>query len=274
MRNVPAPPVDARSAYNEIARSRGDVGVRRRLKLARGAVFSAYEDYSLARADVTTLMAANTDPATRKDLTGNYNSNCKATTDLKSAILANNAGGKCPLCLVSSGTLDHYLPKQSFPEFSVFPPNLIPACWTCNHRKASRYRDADAIFLHAYFDVIPPDTRFLFAQVDITAGGPVFDFWVDPPAVLGSLQNRVRTHFDELGLAETYMLEAIEEYSAHRENLVREHEAADGDINAVRSYLAKVAQSTRSGLGVNHWRYAALDAMASSDDFCAGAFLE
>ncbi len=42
----------------------------------------------------------------------------------------------CPYCLErSTETLDHYLPKSSFPLLSITPVNLIPSCDTCNRKK-------------------------------------------------------------------------------------------------------------------------------------------
>ena len=43
----------------------------------------------------------------------------------------------CPMCGgFGNGTLDHYLPKDTYPEFSVFSKNLIPAC-NCNNLRGT-----------------------------------------------------------------------------------------------------------------------------------------
>jgi hypothetical protein len=66
--------------------------------------------------------------------------------------------GSCPLCgSLHTGTLDHYLPKTTFPEFSIYSLNLIPACTHCNTGgKRATYKGAapPARFIHPYFDTI------------------------------------------------------------------------------------------------------------------------
>ncbi|MFE1264210.1 HNH endonuclease [Streptomyces albogriseolus] len=47
--------------------------------------------------------------------------------------------GLCALCgHGAADTLDHQLPKDSFPLLSVVPVNLVPACFRCNHQKKER----------------------------------------------------------------------------------------------------------------------------------------
>lgn len=60
----------------------------------------------------------------------------------------------CPMCgSMHSGTLDHYLPKSGFPNFSVFSMNLIPAC-NCNSKRKETLTGTNAHerVLHPYFD--------------------------------------------------------------------------------------------------------------------------
>lgn len=61
----------------------------------------------------------------------------------------------CPLCgeAGTPNTLDHYLPKSEFPEFSILPFNLVPACDICQGHKLTRYSGPDGrLFLHPYYD--------------------------------------------------------------------------------------------------------------------------
>ena len=56
--------------------------------------------------------------------------------DIYDALLANAPRGLCPLCADrTADTLDHHLPKRSFPSLAVAPANLIPACGKCNKVK-------------------------------------------------------------------------------------------------------------------------------------------
>jgi len=64
----------------------------------------------------------------------------------------------CPMCGSSvTGSVDHYLPKEDFPEFSVMAANLVPACFHCNSgRKRQTFRGVtpNERFLHPYFDTL------------------------------------------------------------------------------------------------------------------------
>lgn len=61
----------------------------------------------------------------------------------------------CPVCGSSSqGSLDHYLPKDAYGEFSIMRANLVPACSHCNSdEKGTVYKGvAPGRLVHPYFD--------------------------------------------------------------------------------------------------------------------------
>ncbi|AHY49221.1 MULTISPECIES: HNH endonuclease [Bradyrhizobium] len=74
------------------------------------------------------------------------------------ADIRNQQLASCPMCgSPATGTLDHFLPKETFPEFSVMAANLIPACTHCNSSaKGRKYQgaDVDEWPLHPYFDTL------------------------------------------------------------------------------------------------------------------------
>ncbi|MEZ8448970.1 hypothetical protein AB6C93_24405 [Vibrio splendidus] len=70
----------------------------------------------------------------------------KPPVDLKKELLKrrNEHGlNECPFCgnPVSPNTLDHFIPKNDWPEFSIFPNNLIPQCRDCAPIKGDDYFD-------------------------------------------------------------------------------------------------------------------------------------
>jgi 5-methylcytosine-specific restriction endonuclease McrA len=77
----------------------------------------------------------------------------KRFTDIRNQQLAS-----CPMCgSPATGTLDHFLSKDTFPEFSVMAANLVPACTHCNSSaKGRKYQgaDLDEWPLHPYFDTL------------------------------------------------------------------------------------------------------------------------
>ena len=68
-------------------------------------------------------------------------------------ILSVVPNARCGFCrLRTAWTIDHYLPKEAFPEIAVLPINLVPCCRDCNSLKhAFRPVDEERI-IHPYYD--------------------------------------------------------------------------------------------------------------------------
>lgn len=62
----------------------------------------------------------------------------------------------CPSCGEAGvpDTLDHYLPKDEFPEFSILVVNLIPMCTACQGAKGTKYLTEHGAkkYIHPYYD--------------------------------------------------------------------------------------------------------------------------
>lgn len=83
----------------------------------------------------------------------------------------------CPVCgSPVTGSLDHYLPRDIYPEFAIMRANLIPACMHCNSGvKGTTVHGGDPRrFIHPYFDtwaaqalwfveIVPPYEAATFA---------------------------------------------------------------------------------------------------------------
>ncbi|MBY3297647.1 HNH endonuclease [Rhizobium laguerreae] len=87
----------------------------------------------------------------------------------------------CPMCgSPMTGSLDHYLPKEDYPEFSIYSKNLVPACPACNSgTKGVTYcgKVPSERFLHPYFDKI--------------ASGPIWRVVVKPPFAAPAFEAQV-----------------------------------------------------------------------------------
>lgn len=78
-------------------------------------------------------------------------------TKTKAEIYTQN-GALCPYCSTARNEcrdLDHYIPRQLFPEFSIMSNNLIYSCSKCNQDyKKTNFLDSNGnrFFLNPYFD--------------------------------------------------------------------------------------------------------------------------
>ncbi|MDM7502028.1 HNH endonuclease [Lactococcus lactis] len=94
----------------------------------------------------------------KKLLTSCYTKPTKALIRLKENIINSQNyrfKKKCAYCGIGEiSSMDHYAPKNKFPELSVHPLNLIPCCTICNSKKLEFFTlDSKLIFFNPYFDL-------------------------------------------------------------------------------------------------------------------------
>lgn len=183
------------------------------------------------------------------------------------------ANDKCPFCggIGCPKTLDHYLPKANYPQFSVVPSNLIPACRDCNTGKSNTLASiASEQVLHPYFDDgCFFSEQWVFAQV-IQTSPCSLRFYVDAPANWDEVKkNRVKKHFDSFDLAKRYSIQAAEELSILVDQRRREP-ISNLSPKTFKEYLLNCADS--AALFTNHWKRVMYQALSKNDWFCKNSF--
>ncbi|HWJ64594.1 MAG TPA: HNH endonuclease signature motif containing protein [Acidimicrobiales bacterium] len=240
------------------------------VQAASGAFRTAAQSATLASYPA----AANVGGLTKKELTWVYDVRfAKAKSPgrlVYNEIKSSAVNGRCPMCGHRQvSTLDHYLPKASFPALSVTPDNLVPACGDCNKQKLDVVPAHDGeVMLHPYFDDVESQP-WLVAQVLQTAPASI-EFSVDAPAAWSVvLSARVAHHFESLQLSTLYAAQAADELINIRHSLADVHAA--GGPTEVASFLKQAADSRRAAR-VNSWQTAMYSAIANSPWFCEGGF--
>jgi len=183
-----------------------------------------------------------------------------------------SANEKCPFCggIGRPKSLDHYLPKSKYPQFSVLPQNLIPSCRDCNTGKGSVLAQAaDQQPIHPYFD---SDCFFLeqwvYARVLYTSPCTL-EFFTSIPDGWSELNFlRVVNHFKDFDLAKRFSIQAAEELST----IIDQRKGYLNNATPVEfaNYLRSVAGS--SALFINHWRKVMYQTLAADEWFCTHAF--
>ncbi len=274
MRSAPVLDIDNIEVFDQIRAAKHNPR-RGCLTAARPAVIDAYERYLDAKPDVGGLeQAALTDPQ-KEALIHAFTVETAPMTALRGRILKRVAVARCPFCGISeSSTLDHYLPKEHYPEFAVYSPNLVPACSPCNTRKRDKVVDEDTdvrLFVHPHFDEIPADS-FLVADVLLAENAISLTFRLCRPAGLAIATFRhLRSHFEQLDLADRYRRMALEHLGGQYRALKRVYGAGE-DAERVAVELANSAEDFADRYGENYWLAVLCRALASHEDFCDGGF--
>jgi len=161
--------------------------------------------------------------------------------------------------------LDHFLPKESYPEFSIYSRNLTPSCGRCNSLKGT---DASARYLHAYYDQIP-HKRFLRTSVQLRPGAVWVSFSVNVTNIDGPLAEKVAHQFTTLQLGERYSMQAAERLGSYAPSLERTF-AASG-VDGVKADLRALLRATVSN-GANYWEVVFLRALLGKPLYLNGGF--
>jgi len=159
----------------------------------------------------------------------------------------------CPVCgSLGTGTLDHCLPRVSYPEFSIMRANLVQACPYCNTEKGEVvHGDEPKRFLHPYFDqwagqaiwyvqVVPPFEAAQFLPRPL-------------PSLEGARRHIVEFHLEKV-LGSAFNLAMENEWSSIPLQLkIREPDVTSASV------VKKIGEDFRvaSAKGVNSW-FAAL----------------
>ena len=274
MRSIPLLAVDATTVFDDIAAAKQQPR-RARMNAARPQVLAAYQNYEDAVPEVGALDEAPLTDLQKEALRHAFTVETQPMTTLRGDLLKRIIVARCPFCGISeSSTLDHYLPKEQYPEFAVFPKNLVPSCAVCNTRKRDRIIDEGTdvrMFLHPCFDTIP-DIEFLTVRTRIKADALILSYRLTRPLGMTLKTFRhLRSHFTQLDLADRYRRMGLEHLGGQYPALRRAYGAAE-DAEKVAEKLTELAGDFEEVFGSNYWLAKLYRALADNDEFCDGGF--
>ncbi|MFD2642770.1 HNH endonuclease [Pseudomonas japonica] len=182
------------------------------------------------------------------------------------------ANETCPLCggVGQARTIDHYLPKANYPQFSVLPYNLIPACRDCNSDKKNPIiTEAKKQHFHPYYDqACFYEEPWVVAVVSHELPCAV-TYSASPPEQWTTLnKERATNHFNFFNISKRYSIRAAEELAIlvhQRRGFLR-----DFTPEAFAQFLQSIADSP--DLFPNHWKKVMYKALALDDWFCRAEF--
>lgn len=127
------------------------------------------------------------------------------------------------------------------------------------------------MFLHPCFDAVP-DVEFLTVRTRMETDALVLSYRMTRPAGMSVRTFRhLRSHFDELDLADRYRRMGLEHLGDQYPALRRAY-GATKDADRVAEKLIEVAQDFEEVHGANFWRAKLYRALADNNEFCDGGF--
>jgi hypothetical protein len=238
-------------------------------------VLESYQNYQNAVPEVGELGDAELTEDQKEALRHAYTVETEPMTILRGDLLNRIEVARCPFCGISeSSTLDHYLPKERYPEFSVFPRNLVPSCALCNTRKRDLILDEDTdvrVFLHPSYDIIP-EREFLTVRARMKDDALILSYRLQRPAgmALRTFQH-LQSHFTALDLADRYRRMGLEHLGGQYPGLRRAY-GMDEDAVRVAGKLIEVADDFEEVFGPNFWLAKLYLGLADNQEFCDGGF--
>lgn len=269
MRTLTPPVIDERDLYDRL-RARRNSETANVLSEARKTVFEAYSQYKPG--ELCNLSTVIDSDYMAEKIRSNYGVLRSGALVADGALILSRSRICCLCGLRATSELDHYLPKQLFPEFAVYTLNLVPVCGVCNKRKDEDYKTSlgGPAFIHAYLDQLPISEPFLRATLTFDDGIiPSFEV-LRVPGLPDETYRVLALQFDYLHLYMVYSEEAVELLNEKREAI--EDYSSECGPAGVKKYLHREARSAARHLGLNHWKPATLTAAAESASFCDGGF--
>lgn len=122
-------------------------------------VKQCYKSYATIKEHLEDMVAyPNFEPYEKEALLHCYNGNTKLVKELKEDIIKKQNiyyRSKCAYCGIGdTNYMDHYLPKDDFPEYSIHSYNLVPCCSYCNEKKSKLFLDKEGFrkIFNPYFE--------------------------------------------------------------------------------------------------------------------------
>lgn len=141
----------------------------------------------------------------------------------------------CPYCGERQvTTIDHFLPKSKYANFSITPINLIPCCYVCNMNKRDIVptNEKDLLF-HPYFEDIA-EMKWLFADLEINNLTVIFNYYVKLEGY-DVIAQRLKNEVKKLNLLSYYSEKAGTEFSYFAEYYSKLYNNGSGEEVVVRS---------------------------------------
>ncbi len=195
----------------------------------------------------------------RVNLLGMYSYNNEAVSGLRrnlEQLQPKTIRYTCQYCtLETAEEMDHVVGQAEFPEFTLHPKNLIPACSKCNRNKGQYWRVNNVRnILNLYLDTLP-QIQYLFLDVYIDQFNDLdFSFRLNrDPTISEGLWSLLQRHFTKLDLLQRMKKEAIKNLTEFQVR-IRNQVAVGQSVLDITQVTLSTAADIRLNYGANYWK--------------------
>jgi 5-methylcytosine-specific restriction endonuclease McrA len=249
------------------------IPVRTRLQALRPVIEQRYNLYENNKYELSVIKKMQFQNTEAKDMLSCYGTNkyLSLAKKILNDIQRIEQQGTCVYCGIGEPTtLDHYLPKDDFPELSVLGENLVPCCSRCNELKGESWldRNGNRSIINFYFDDI---VQYEFLQITIKYSAPIptvptAEFQLIQTSQISNEKfNLINSHFSILHLIDRYRKKVNEEISNVFTDVRSSAHLIGRDLQKVT--LQQKASNLRTRYGHNYWKACLYEAISRSDLF-------
>jgi 5-methylcytosine-specific restriction endonuclease McrA len=263
MRKLAIPTIDEPKSHKEILKK------RHASKDVTEAVLKRLEDYDAACPDLRKLPDAPAILAGVKDnMKGMYRSTTEEAVAIRRAI-RKSAPERCPYCgrPTKPNTIDHFLPQDSHPEYSIYFKNLIPCCRDCNYLKLAKTWNDNGIryFLNPYYDPFILDKEIVTVDIYPDFNTPLFAFTHDWSGANSDSRTICESHFKELDVTGLLKQFCAQRLRTIRRKYVSDIRAGTMSVDYITRDLTNEAEAYIIDFGLNCWEAVLYRAILKND---------
>ncbi len=263
----------SRAFLDNVIKSKRDPNYKTRITALKPVITPMYDSYDkeFKRKTLVNLSPHGFDEISTSDLLKLYSYKGKHFVNLRkevTTVLDNRALTTCQNCTIGEvSSLDHFLPKEEFPEFAVHPYNLIPSCGKCNGHKSTIWKNDDkTLFINLYTDILPKEQYLFVKRIDLSDDNVDVTFEVrNDNNIDADTFNLIKNHHDKLKLCERFTLDShkiITEFIHTIENYPKSCSTAD----IIESVINTINENKKS-FGYNHYAWILKEALICDQPF-------
>jgi hypothetical protein len=274
MRNLIPFPNLSFPVFEDAVNRKTDLVSRNALTIAFPTLRNRFTEYDqLFMTNTLEALAANgLHVGIRAELLGLYNYDNAAINGLRrylEQLQPKTVRYTCQYCsLEAAEEMDHVVGQLEFPEFTIHPKNLIPACSKCNRIKGQHWRVNNVKnLLNPYLDILPQQ-QYLFLDVVIDGSTDLdFNFRLTQDlAIDAGLWSLLQRHFTNLDLLHRMKREAITNLTEFQ--LRVRNQISLGQSRAdITQVINSTAADMRQQYGANYWKAVFEEGLVNSVNF-------